>query len=149
MLVSKPTDSLRVLYRYLTRDRSRAQRLGQLEAIIQLVVLPGVDGIEFHDLDVDAGVSVLLPEFFGLLHGGRDAPLPQFGERALALWSLTAAAAARGFYEFSGHAHERLDGLRPQLDGTHAQRETALECLVAGHGVVAEAVRHIQANLHS
>ena len=50
----------------LARDRPRAERLGQLEAVVQFIVCPRVDAVELDDFNVHARVVVQLAEFLDL-----------------------------------------------------------------------------------
>ncbi len=114
-----------------------AERLGQREGVVDLVVGHDDDAVHLDDLDEHAGVFVLRAERLHAVHRDRFPPLAKLlGVLGLALRGVDL-----------GDAEEGFDWLRPQLDAAQAELEAVLQDVIAAHDRVGEAVGHVEADL--
>jgi len=146
-----------VTQRDFAGDGMRTGCSGQPEHVVDFLVGEGVDGVHFDDVDFDPGVLVLLAECFDLVHGCRQAPLPQLIGRGLPgryLLGRQRGAPADAARRRIGHqggrrSHELLDGLGAQLDRAEVEFDHGVQTLVAAVIRAMEAVGRVDADLHA
>ena len=135
----------------LAGDGPRAERLGELEGIVQHVVAEVEDVVVLHDLDEHAGVFVLLAELLGFAHRSRGAPFLEFVGGRLPGGGLfrRRRAALPAAEAGGGHAHEKLDRLGAKFHGTDIQLRRIRRGPRRRSSGCSRNIRNVQANLHA
>lgn len=141
-------EPFRLADRDLTRNGACTEGLGKIEAVVGHIVGHSVDAVELHDLDVHAGVLVLLAKLRKLRHGCGKAPLLEcFGSGTPSGLLFRSGIAAGG--RNHGCTVKLLHGLRAQLHGTQAKLEYVFQDALCVRWHPVETVRRVDTDLNA